>query len=140
VGTAIQTSNVLGTFSDPNASGWQSWHWVPLRDASGNMVSVPLHGRATLNLTSGNNLNAAYFMLTQAPIQLKLGGAPSTTVPGQIGITIATQIGHTYTLQTATSPKGPWTPVGTPITGDGSSHVINQATSNQQGYFRVLVQ
>jgi len=79
-------------------------------------------------------------MLTVAPVQLKLGAAPSTSIPGQIGITIATQIGHTYTLQTATSIKGPWTPVGAPITGDGNSHVINQATSNQQGYFRVLVQ
>src|SRR6267378_5287145 len=33
VGTTIQTTNQLGTFTFPNTGGWQSYSWVPLRDA-----------------------------------------------------------------------------------------------------------
>ena len=31
-GTSSQTTQLLGTFSDPNANGFQSWHWIPLHE------------------------------------------------------------------------------------------------------------
>jgi hypothetical protein len=137
VGTSNQTSNVIGSFSDAAPSGWQTYHWVPLRDTNGNMAVLPLAGRATLKVTSGNNLNPLYFMLTAAPIRLNL----TTTVSGgQINISIQTQTGHTYTLLHSTTVNSGYTIVGSVIPGDGSVHVISQPTSGQQGFYRVLVQ
>ncbi len=137
VGTAIQTSNVIGSFADAAPSGWQSYHWVPLRDTNGNMAVLPLAGKATLNVTSGNNLNPLYFMLTPAPIRLNL----TTTISGnQINISIQTQTGHTYTLMHANSLTTGFTQVGSAIPGDNQVHVISQPMSGNQGYYRVLIQ
>jgi len=40
-------------FHIPNTGGWQSYAWVPLRDANGNLVRLDLAGLATLRLTAG---------------------------------------------------------------------------------------
>ena len=68
-GTMNQSSNVLGTFSDPNANGFQSWHWIPLLDANGQPAVVSLGGVETLKVTAppaaGNItgvLNANFYM------------------------------------------------------------------------------
>jgi hypothetical protein len=137
-GTATQTSNVLGTFSDPNAAGWEAYHWIPLLDTNGNKVVVPLGGLATLTLTSGNNLNAGFFMLVPAPLQLKL---TPTLVSGQLNLSFATQVGQTYTVvykSDLTSPT--WTPVGSPITGNGSTTNVTEALSGTQGFYTIGVQ
>jgi hypothetical protein len=54
VGTATQTTTNVGTFIIPNTGGWQSYAWVPLRDAGGNLVRLDMAGLATLRLTAGN--------------------------------------------------------------------------------------
>ncbi len=63
VGTASQTTQLIGSFADPNANGWQSYHWIPLVDASGNPVPVNLGGLATLRVTCGGGINEQYYML-----------------------------------------------------------------------------
>jgi hypothetical protein len=135
VGTATQMTNVLGTFADPNASGWQAYHWVPLLTNNGAMAIVPLGGVETLKLTSGNNLNTEFLMLVPAPSEPKL---TVSVVAGQLNISIPTQIGYNYTVYyspTLTSPN--WQPVGLTITGDGTTHVVTELMSGLQGYYKV---
>jgi hypothetical protein len=137
-GTANQSSNVLGTFSDPLAAGWQTYHWVPLLDTNGNKVVVALGGQATLTLTSGNNLNAAYFMLVPAPPQLQV--TPSL-VSGQLNLSFPTESGHTYKVVYKSSLSDPtWTPVGSAISGNGSVTNVIESLTGTQGYYTVTVQ
>jgi hypothetical protein len=138
VGTANQTSNVLGTFSDPNAVGWQAWHWIPLLDANGNMAVVSLGGKATLKVTSGNNLNTEFFMLVPAPLPVQL---TASLVAGQIKISIPTETGYTYTVMFTGSLTSPsWSQVGNPIPGDGTVQSVFESTTGLQGYYQVTAQ
>ncbi len=138
VGTSNQTTQVLGSFADPNAAGWQVWHWIPLLDTNGVMVNVQLGGQATLRLTSGNNLNAECLMLVPAQLAqppFRLSAAP---LGNQIQISIPTTSGFSYTLWYASNLQASWTSVlGTNIPGDGTVHVITQPLSDGQGYYRV---
>ena len=142
VGTSLQSSNVLGTFSDPNAAGWQVWHWVPLLDTNGNMVTVQLGGQETLKLTSGNNLNAEFFMLTPAVAQQAASFSLSASQSaGNVLISFPTQSGHSYTVLHATSlTSGSWTPVAGPISGNGSMNTVTQAVNGATGFYRVQAQ
>jgi hypothetical protein len=140
VGTTDQTADVLGTFSDPNPEGWQVFHYIPLLDTNGNKVVIQLGGKETLRLTSGNNLNALFFMLTPAVAVPPMFNISATLVGTDIQISIPTETGHNYTLWHADSlPATSWTPVGGGIVGDGSVHVITQPAIGQ-GYYRVSVQ
>jgi len=136
-GTATQSSNVLGTFSDPNAQGWANYHWIPLLDANSNKVVVPLGGLATLKLTSGNNLNAGFFMLVPAPSQLKV---TPTLVSGQLSLSFPTESGHTYTvLYKSSLTSSIWTTVGT-ISGNGAVTNVTESLTGTQGYYTVTMQ
>ncbi|HSY19231.1 MAG TPA: hypothetical protein VK815_12890 [Candidatus Acidoferrales bacterium] len=140
VGTSNQTTQVLGSFADPGAAGWQTWHWIPLLDTNGNQAVVQLGGQATLRLTSGNNLNSEFFMLTPAttPAPFNVTLSPSA---GQIQMSFPTQISHNYTVW-VTSSLSPanWTQVGSKIVGDGLVHVVPQSLTGNQGFYRVVSQ
>ena len=113
-----QVTNVLGTFSDPSAAGWQTWHWVPLLDANGNIAVVSLGGVATLKVTSGNNVNSEFFMLVPAPPAFAV---TPTVAGGQITLSFLAASGHTYTvLFTSSLTPANWAPVGNVITGNGA--------------------
>jgi hypothetical protein len=145
VGTPTQTVSVLGTFSDPNAAGWQVYHWIPLLDTNGNQVVVQLGGQETLRVTSGNNLNAEFFMLAPAAAPALSFDISAEQIGNDIQISIPTQSGHSYTLWTTTSlTSGGWTQVGSAITGDGIIHTVVQPdagpAAGSQVYFQVLAQ
>jgi len=70
LGTASQTTASLGNFVLENGLGWSSYSWVPLTDASGNMVKLSLGGVSTLRLTAGGNANANFLMLVPANTNL----------------------------------------------------------------------
>ena len=140
VGTSNQTVNVLGSFADPNAAGWQVYHWVPLLDTNGNQVVVHLGGVTTLRVTSGNNLNAEFFMLAPATAAAAPFKIAAALVGTSVQISIPTQLGHNYTLWTAASLTGNWTQVGGSLTGDGATHVVSQPLAGSQGYFQVIAQ
>jgi hypothetical protein len=77
-------------------------------------------------------------MLVPAPLQLKL---TPTLVSGQLNLSFATQVGQTYTVvykSDLTSPT--WTPVGSPITGNGSTTNVTEALSGTQGFYTIGVQ
>jgi len=138
VGTSTQTSNTWGTFSDPNAAGWQAWHWIQMM-SNGAPAVVYLDGKATLKVLSGNNVNTEFFMLAPAPAHVILTAA---MVGGQLQIGIPTITGHSYQLlySPGVSPAS-WSTVGSPVTGNGSLQtVIPPATGGEQGYYKVEVE
>ncbi|HEY3861204.1 MAG TPA: LamG-like jellyroll fold domain-containing protein [Verrucomicrobiae bacterium] len=137
VGTASQTLLRMGTFADPNASGYQSWHWIPLLDTNGNKVIASLGGQATFRVTSGNNLNLEFFMLVPAPPQFRV--TPSL-VAGQLNLSFPTQLSHTYNVLYKPNLNAVWAPIGSPITGTGSAASVNETLSGSQGYYSVSVQ
>jgi len=135
-GTATQTTNVLGTFSDPAGAGWLAWHWVPLLDANGNMVVVSLGGQATLKLTTGGNEDPEFFMLVPGPLSFTL--TPSI-VAGHLNISFPTETGYTYQVQYKSGLTVPtWTSVGSAITGDGAVQTVIESLSGTQGYYQVV--
>jgi hypothetical protein len=71
-GTSAQTTTNLGTFTVANSGGWDSFSWVPLRDASGNLAKVTLRGTNTIRLTAGSagGGNVNFLMLTPANTNL----------------------------------------------------------------------
>jgi hypothetical protein len=139
VGSSIQTSNVLGTFSDPNAAGYQVWHWIPLLDTNGNMVQVSLGGLATLKVTSGNDVNLEFFMLVPAPTQLQV--TPSLLAGGQLNLSFPTESGHTYTVVYKSNlSASTWTAVGNAISGNGSVTNVTEILTGTQGYYTISVQ
>jgi hypothetical protein len=137
IGTTNQTVNTLGAFADPNAAGWQAWHWIQLTN-NGVPAVVQLGGQQTVRVTSGNNVNAEFFMLTVAPEPIIL---TATVLGNQVHISFPTQSGHSYQLlySAGLSPAS-WSPVGGAVTGDGSSHSVNQPATGTQGYYQILVQ
>lgn len=65
-GTTNQTTVSLGNFAQQNGLGWSSYSWVPLTDASGNLVKLNLGGVSTLRATAGGNANFQFLMLVPA--------------------------------------------------------------------------
>lgn len=148
VGTSNQTTQVLGTFSDPNPGGWQTYHWIPLVDTNGNPVYLQLSGKATLRLTApptagtgGGGVNPLFFMLAPAVSPALAFDISASIAAGNIQITIPTQTGHTYMLMYSASLSSPnWTQVGATITGDGTVHVVNEPSGSGTGFYRVEAQ
>jgi len=64
-GTSSQTTTNLGAFRFPSVS-WDSYAYVPLTDAFGNLVNVALTNTATLKLLAGTGANVNFFMLVRA--------------------------------------------------------------------------
>jgi hypothetical protein len=139
-GTTNQTTNTLGTLSDPAPAGYQAWHWIPALDANGNMVVVALGGQATLRMVCGGpGVNEEFYMLvpaTSGPVSLN-----PAIVGGQLNISFATASGHNYTvLYKPTLLNTNWTQVGSVITGNGSTQTATETLTGTQGYYKVLVQ
>jgi hypothetical protein len=143
VGTSNQVTQVLGSFSDPNPAGWQSYHWIQLSDTNGNPVYLQLNGQATLRLTaptnaasSGNGLNPLFFMLTPAvqPVTFNISAIANGN---SLQISIPTHSGNSYQIYSATSLSGPWTPLGGSIPGDGTVHIVPESETGAQNFYRV---
>jgi len=60
------------------------------------------------------------------------------TDAGVTTITVPTEPGMSYQLLTSSSPSGPWTPSGSPITGTGSPHSFTHS-GGTSAFFKVSV-
>jgi hypothetical protein len=137
-GTPIQTTQLLGSFADASAAGWQTWHWVPLRDTNGVLAKVSLGGVQTLQATSGNNVNANYFMFVPAvlPVQMTASKSGSSVL-----LKFPTQTGHSYTVLYNSSLTGAsWQPLSAAINGDGTIKTVTDTVGLSQRFYKLLIE
>lgn len=142
VGTSTQLTQVLGQFADPNAAGWQTWHWVPLQDTNGNRVAIQLGGVETLQITSGGNLNANYYMLAPAPAPAAVVTLSVAITSGQPAISFPTVTGHSYTLVYKNNlTDASWTTL-TSVSGNNNTQTITDSTASgvSHRYYAVQIQ
>jgi hypothetical protein len=140
--TPTQTTQLLGSFADPNAAGWATWHWVPMRDTNGNLAKISLGGVETVRATSGNNVNAHFFMFvpTVSPVQITASISGSNIL-----LKFPTRIGSTYTvLFNSTLNGGTWQtlPSGNGIPGDGTVKTVTDAVGvgQTQRFYKLQIQ
>ena len=119
-GTTTQTTQLLGTFSDQNAAGWQVWHWVPLLDNIGNPVKVNLGNVQTLRATSGAGLNANFYMFVVASTVPNPVTLTARVSGGNIQISFPTQSQVTYTVLYKNNLSDATWQTLTTIPGDGT--------------------
>ena len=132
-GTSTQTLQPLGTWTaDPG--GWQTWVWTPLLDPGlGAPVVVNLNGVTTLQVTSGGNINANYFMLV--PVQgIKIS---VVKVGSNAVISFPTTVGATYRVFSSPSLNAPaWSLVST-VPGDGTQKSASDPLTTGQRFYKV---
>jgi hypothetical protein len=135
-GTTNQTTQLLGSFADANAAGWQTWHWVPMRDTNGNLATVSLAGVQTLKATSGNNVNVNFFMFVPT-VPLITASISGTNVL----LTFISQPAHNYTvLSNSTLSGGTWAPLSAVIPGDGTVITVTDPLVGPRRFYRLQVQ
>ncbi len=136
VGTGTQTVTPLGTFTGTNGAGYQAWQWIPLEDTNNHPVVVTLSGQATtFRATAGTGLNMEFFML------VPVFTITATTSGGNINISFPTQNTSSYQLLFKNSLTDPsWTPIGSPVSGNGSIESISQPTTGTMRFYSVQVQ
>ncbi len=121
-GTTNQMTQLLGSFADPNAAGWQTWHWVPLLDTNNRPAVVSLGGVATIQATSGANLNANYYMLAPAASGLTLSISMNAGNPSLSFSQL--RAGFNYTVLYKNSLTDPTWKALTIVNGDGTVKTV----------------
>lgn len=113
VGTATQTTNLLGHINCPATGGYQVWQHTPLLDSGGNLAVINMTGgEMTFQIVqAGGSPNMNYFMLV-----------PVTTAPTGpvLSATLSTDKAHLVIS---------WTPTGntlysSPTIGAGSTWTV----------------
>jgi len=144
-GTPNQTTQVLGNFADPNANGFQSWHWVPLTGTNGQPITLSMGGVETLQVTapSGSavgSINSHFYMFTPyvAASLFHIGALISGAT---VSIQFPTQSGYSYTVYYSTSlDPANWKTL-TSITGNGAVESVTDSTSGgAHRFYRVQAQ
>jgi hypothetical protein len=145
-GTGSQTTQNLGTFSDPNANGFQAWHWIPLM-TNGQMAVVTLGGVQALKVTAppGNaagSLNANYYLFVPYAAPAPPFSLSASAGGGVVSIKIPTTSGHTYYVYWSTSLNpASWQQLGSGVTGDGTIKTVTDSTSGGASrFYRALAQ
>jgi hypothetical protein len=131
LGTTSQTLQRLGTWSAV-PGGWQNWVWAPLQN-NGAPAIVNVAGTNTLRVTSGNNINANYFMLLAVqPITISAKASGNNVV-----ISFPTQAGKSYRVfSEASLISGSWTQMGS-IGGDGTVKSVSTPETASQQFYQV---
>jgi len=135
-GTSNQTTQLLGTFSDIG-TGWQAWQWVPLLDTNGALAVVSLGGVETLKMTSGNNLNANFYMLLPVPSPILLATSMSNSSPV---ISCPTQPGFEYMLVYKDDLADPYWKLLSSFAGDGTIKTLRDTTGGAQRFYKAVIQ
>jgi hyaluronate lyase len=137
-GSTIQGTNLLGTFSVANTA-WETYNYVPLLDASGNLAVVTLSGPTnTLRLarpsSATSDCNANF--LTLIPVFT----LSATCAVSQINVSFPTQSGFNYQLQYKTNlADTTWTPLAT-IAGNSTVQSISDSMGAGTHFYRVQIQ
>jgi hypothetical protein len=137
-GTTSQTTQLLGSFADANPAGWDTWHWVPMRNTNGALATVSLGGVETLKATSGNNANAEYWMFVPVSPTITVAISGHT-----VSLNFPTVIGHNYTvLYNNTLTGGTWQPLSAAVTGTGTIQTVPDTVTPgvPTRFYRLLIQ
>jgi len=138
-GTGTQTTNLLGTLSVGN-TGWESYNYVPLKDSSGNLVTVAFNGSTnTLRLgrpaTATSDCNANFLML------VPVFAMNATVTGGNVMVSFPTQSGFNYQVQYKNSLSDPgWSPLGGVVGGNDSVRSVGDPATAGARFYRVQVQ
>jgi hypothetical protein len=141
-GTTNQTLKLLGTLGDPAASGWQTWHWIPMLGTNGQTAVISIGGTNTLQVNGGGNLNANFYMLVPAAIPSAPPTVTAVANPSGFTVQFGTQLGHSYTVQYKNNlTDSSWSVLST-IAGDGT---VKSAADTAGGglthrFYRIQVQ
>jgi beta-glucosidase len=135
-GTASQTTEFLGTFSG-NDSGWQTWQWVPLLNAQGQMAVVPLGGVQTLKMTSANNLNANFYMFVPAPSEMTLDASLNGSRPV---LSFSTQVGFNYMVVYKNALSDSYWKLLAIVPGDGETQAYADLPGATSRFYAIVVQ
>jgi hypothetical protein len=135
-GTAGQTTRLLGTFSGTD-NGWQTWQWVPMLDANGRMSVVPLGGVETLKMTSGNNLNANFYMFIPVPAPMTLAVSLSHSSPL---LSFSTQPGFSYMVVCKNDLAESYWKLLAVLSGDGSTQTFADLPGAAARFYAIVVQ
>jgi hypothetical protein len=141
-GTTSQTTNFLGNFN-MQSTGWETYSFIPLRDNSGNLVTMTFNGSTnTLQvenpLGSGSDVNVNFFMLVPVAGPFTV---TATLSGGNIVISFPTQNLLSYQLLYKNNLTDPtWTPIGSSLPGNGSIESFSQPASLAKRFYLVQVQ
>ena len=135
-GTASQTTKVLGVFSG-NGTGWQAWQWAPLRNTNGQLAVVPLEGVETLKMTSGNSVNANFYMLVPVPVSANI--SVSVNSSKSTVLSFPTQIGFRYLVVYKDSLNDANWKLLSIVTGDGTTKVVTDTVKNPQRFYMLVM-
>jgi hypothetical protein len=141
-GTSTQTTEVLGSFADSTANGWQNWHWVEMM-TNGQPAVITLSGMETLQATAGTGANANFYMLVPVAVQASQPNLSASIGAGKIIIQVPTQSGFNYTVMYNSSlTGGTWQPLGSSIPGTGAPVTVTNSITQGQGqmFYKVAVQ
>lgn len=121
-----QTTERLGQFSAPGSGGWGRNELVPMKNASGSIVSVPMGGLQTIRFNLGSG-DFDYLIFVPSA-----GAAPEfTKVTRNANGSITLEWTGGGTLQAAPAVTGPWTDVA------GASSPYNLMPSEAQAFARI---
>jgi hyaluronate lyase len=135
-GTTAQTTNQLGTFAVP-LTAWETYDYVPLLDASGNLVTVVFNGSTnTLRLgrpgSATADCNANFLML------VPVFSVSSTFDGTNFNVSFPTQLGFNFQVQYKNNLSDPaWIPL-TDLPGDNTVKTVAQPPANTSRFYRIL--
>lgn len=137
-GTLNQTVQQLGNFIGTGTS-FNTWQYVPMINTNtGFTAPVTLGGVETLQMSGDYKENANFFMLVPVAAQVNLTAALSS---GNIVLSFPTQSGFNYTVMYKNNLTDPaWTPLGSPVAGDGTTHTVTDSTANGHRFYRLSYQ
>lgn len=141
-GTTNQTTTRLGTFSVPATGDWQTYTWVPLKDSGGSLVVITNSGTATTYrvATDNGNYNANFCILVSSYTEPDSFALTAANVRGAMNVSFPTQPGYGYRVEFKTNLTDiVWLPLGSEISGDGTTQTIGISTINGSRFYRVRI-
>jgi hypothetical protein len=109
-----------------------------MRDTNGNLVTVSLGGAQTVRATSGNNLNANFYMFVPTVPLVKLTVSLSGS---SLSLHFPTVAGQNYTvLYNNSLVGGTWQQLSASIPGDGTVKTVTDTVAGTGRFYRLQIQ
>jgi hypothetical protein len=138
-----QTTNFLGNFNIPSTGAWETYTYVPLRDASGKLVTVTFNGSTnTLRLVrpsdspASPDVNVNFLMLS--PVFASTLSQSGTNLV--FSFPSVTNFNYQLVYKTKLTDTT-WLPIGSVIGGNNSTQTLSSPIVNApRRFYRVQVQ